>query len=49
MAKLMIGNTKSIEPTKKKTSVSGNPKMVKTASMNKHKKRSYKRYRGQGK
>lgn len=32
----------------KKTSSSGNPLMVKTSSMNKHKRRSYKKYRGQG-
>lgn len=32
----------------KKTSSSGNPTMVKFSSMNKAKKRSYKKYRGQG-
>lgn len=32
----------------KKSSGSGNPHMVKTSSMNKNKKRSYKAYRGQG-
>lgn len=32
----------------KKTSSSGNPHMVKTSSMNKHKRRSFKKYRGQG-
>ena len=32
----------------KKSSSSANPVMVKTASMNKHKRRSYKAYRGQG-
>lgn len=32
----------------KKTSTSGNPEMVKTSSMNKNKRRSYKMYRGQG-
>lgn len=37
-----------IEPTKKKSSGSGNPVMVKTSTMNKHKRRSYKAYRGQG-
>lgn len=36
------------EPVKKKTSTSGNPTMVKTSSMNKAKRRSYKKYRGQG-
>jgi len=32
----------------KKSSSSGKPNMVKFSSMNKHKKRSYKKYRGQG-
>ena len=32
----------------KKSSTSGNPAMVKTSTMNKNKKRSYKAYRGQG-
>ena len=32
----------------KKTSSSGNPNMVKRSTMNKSKKRSYKKYRGQG-
>ena len=32
----------------KKTSSSGNPHMIKTSTMNKHKRRSYKKYRGQG-
>jgi|GEM_PF-1826664 len=32
----------------KKTSSSGNPNMTKFSSMNKSKKRSYKKYRGQG-
>ena len=32
----------------KKTSSSGNPSMVKFSTMNKHKRRSYKKYRGQG-
>lgn len=36
------------EPTKKKTSSSGKMSMLKTSSMNKHKKRSFKAYRGQG-
>lgn len=36
------------EPVIKKTSSSGTPKMVKTSSMNKHKKRTFKVYRGQG-
>ena len=32
----------------KKTSEGRNPSMIKTSSMNKHKRRSYKAYRGQG-
>ena len=32
----------------KKTSTSGSHTMIKTSSMNKYKKRNYKRYRGQG-
>lgn len=36
------------EPMVKKSSSSGKPSMVKFASMNKDKKRSYKKYRGQG-
>lgn len=35
-------------PIRKKTSRSGNGYMVKTSSMNKARRRSYKRYRGQG-
>jgi hypothetical protein len=37
-----------IEPTVKRSSSSGNPAMVKTSSMNKNKRRSFKKYRGQG-
>ena len=37
-----------IEPTIKKTSSSGNPSMIKTSSMNKSKRKSFKKYRGQG-
>ena len=37
------------EPTFKKTSQSGRKRSCKMASMNKHKKRSLKFYRGQGK
>ena len=33
----------------KKTSIGGNNSRIKTSSMNKSKRRSYKRYRGQGK
>ena len=32
----------------KRSSTSGNPNMVKFSSMNKSRKRSYKKYRGQG-
>ena len=32
----------------KKTSIGGNHTMIKTSSMNKHKRQSYKIYRGQG-
>lgn len=41
-------NTTVLEPTRKKTSISGNNSMVKTASMNKSVRKSYKKYRGQG-
>lgn len=37
-----------IEPIVKNTSSSGNPARIKTSSMNKNKRRSYKAYRGQG-
>ena len=33
---------------KKKSSEGRNPDMIKTSSMNKHKRRGYKKYRGQG-
>ncbi len=33
----------------KKTSIGGNHSMIKTSSMNKGRRASYKRYRGQGK
>tara|TARA_Y100001963_G_C6604762_1_gene364241 strand:+ start:306 stop:452 length:147 start_codon:yes stop_codon:yes gene_type:complete len=36
------------ESIPKKTSIGGNHGMIKTSSMNKHKKRGYKKYRGQG-
>jgi hypothetical protein len=32
----------------KRTSSSGNPSMMKRSTMSKHQKRSYKKYRGQG-
>ena len=34
--------------TPKKPSIGGHHGMIKMSSMNKHKKRSYKKYRGQG-
>lgn len=43
------GGIKAHESQPKKTSNSGKPSMVKFSSMNKHKKRNYKKYRGQGK
>jgi len=36
------------EPTRKKTSIGGNHSMIKTSSMSKGKRKSYKKYRGQG-
>jgi hypothetical protein len=48
MAKKLAQTKVIIEPVIKKTSSSGNPRMVKTTTMNKHKRRSYKPYRGQG-
>lgn len=50
MAKTKFDSTKlTHETVKKKTSIGGNHSMIKTSSMNKDKKRSYKKYRGQGK
>ena len=37
-----------IEATKKKTSIGGNHAMLSTKTMNKKKRASYKKYRGQG-
>lgn len=37
-----------IEPVKKKTSIGGNHAMLSTKTMNKNKRASYKKYRGQG-
>ena len=42
------GNSKIKTNPPKKTATSGNPAMVKTSSMNKTQRRSYKAYRGQG-
>ena len=36
------------DTTEKRTCIGGNHGMIKTSSMNKHKRRGYKRYRGQG-
>jgi len=47
MAKIVkAGMAPKIEPTHKKTSIGRNS--IKTSSMNKSRRRSYKRYRGQG-
>jgi len=48
MAKVNFTAISVMEPTRKKTSIGGNHSMVKTSSMNKSKRKSYKRYRGQG-
>ena len=49
MAKKSTSSTKVAHtPMVKKSSSSAKPSMVKTASMNKSKKLSYKKYRGQG-
>lgn len=46
MARAAIGGMNAVEPTHKRTSQGG--LKVKKASMNKGKKRSWKKYRGQG-
>jgi len=43
-----VGFKKAIVPVVKKSSQGGNRLMIKTSSMNKNKKASYKAYRGQG-
>jgi hypothetical protein len=48
MAKAYIGGSSVMTPTRKKTSIGGNDSMIKTSSMSKSKRKSYKRYRGQG-
>lgn len=48
MAKITIGGTGALVATRKKTSIGGNNSMMKKSSMNKHKKRGFKKYRGQG-
>ena len=49
MAKVNFTSISVMEPTRKKTSIGGNHSMVKTSSMNKSRRRGYKKYRGQGK
>ena len=49
MARTNFSNISIHEPTFKKTSIGGRASSIKTSSMNKHKRRSYKQYRGQGK
>lgn len=49
MAKAIIGVDRSgFISTPKKTSIGGNHSRIKLSSMNKSKKRGYKKYRGQG-
>ena len=48
MARQAVGFKSVMEPTYKKTSIGGNDSMIKTSSMNKSKRRGYKKYRGQG-
>lgn len=49
MARINFSTVSVMEPTRKKTSIGGNHSMIKTSSMNKSKRRGYKKYRGQGK
>ena len=49
MARINFSTVSVMEPTRKKTSIGGNHSMTKTSSMNKSKRRGYKKYRGQGK
>lgn len=46
--KVSIGNNNDRKIVHKKTSIATYDAFVKTSSMNKHKRRSYKKYRGQG-
>jgi len=48
MAKMKFSAVHIHEPIIKKTSIGGRKSMVKTSSMNKHKRRSYKPYIAQG-
>ena len=46
---MAIKNSSSVHKgIKKKTSIGGNHSMIKTSTMSKSKKNSYKRYKGQG-
>lgn len=47
MARLALGVSQHVS-IPKKTAQGGNHSMMKTSSMNKSKKRAYKKYRGQG-
>jgi hypothetical protein len=49
MAKQTTGAKKFREAKPKKTSQGGNATMIKFSSMNKSKRRNFKKYRGQGK
>lgn len=44
----LVGSTMMHVTIPKKTSIGGKHSMIKKSSMNKSKKRSYKKYRGQG-
>ena len=48
MAKMKFGAVIIHEPVRKKTSIGGRRSMIKTSSMNKSKRRSYKPYNAQG-
>ena len=48
MAKVNFTSISVMEPNRKKTSIGGNVSMIKTSSMNKGKRKAYKKYRGQG-
>ena len=48
MAKAKTGLSIPHVGVRKKTSIGNNHSMIKTISMNKSKRRSYKKYRGQG-
>jgi hypothetical protein len=47
-AQLKLLNKPIHEPIFKKTSIGGTPSSITKQGMNKHKRRSYKKYRGQG-